>query len=155
MCLVQCGPDRLHFNWTQYMDTVTPEKWQGGGGWSQIKFSLGSLFQQREYMNNYWTVSNVGLPLTRYRGCTFKFYRAKDIDYIVYYTTCQPMLDNVMLHATAQPANMLMRKNKIIVKSQRTKPNGKLWVKKELDHQNKCKTDGTFKKNFVMKVYYY
>nr|UGV38175.1 MAG: ORF1 [TTV-like mini virus] len=132
MCLLQCGPDRLHFNWTQYMDTVTPEKWQGGGGWSQIKFSLGSLFQQREYMNNYWTVSNVGLPLTRYRGCTFKFYRAKDIDYIVYYTTCQPMLDNVMLHATAQPANMLMRKHKIIVKSQRTKPNGKLWVKKRI-----------------------
>ncbi len=132
MCLLQCGPDRLHFNWTQYMDTVTPEKWQGGGGWSQIKFSLGSLFQQREYMNNYWTVSNVGLPLTRYRGCTFKFYRAKDIDYIVYYTTCQPMLDSVMLHATAQPANMLMRKHKIIVKSQRTKPNGKLWVKKRI-----------------------
>nr|UGV38021.1 MAG: ORF1 [TTV-like mini virus] len=132
ICLYQCGPDRLHFNWTQYMQTVTPEYWQGGGGWSQIKFSLGSLYQQHEFMSNIWTKSNVALPLVRYYGCTFKFYRNLDIDYIVWYSTCLPMLDNVMLHATAQPANMLMRKHKIIVKSLRTKPNGPLYVKKRI-----------------------
>lgn len=146
MCLFQCGPDRLHYNWTQYMDTITPENWQGGGGWSQIKFSLGSLFQQREYMNNIWTVSNVGLPLVRYRGCTFKFYRTPDIDYVVYYSTCQPMLDNVMLHATAQPSNMLMRQNKIIVKSLKTKPNGRLWVKKTIRPPEQMQNSWYFQK---------
>nr|UGV38282.1 MAG: ORF1 [TTV-like mini virus] len=132
ICLYQCGPDRLHFNWTQYMQTITPEHWQGGGGWSQIKFSLGSLYQQHQYMSNVWTKSNVGLPLVRYQGCQFKFYRNLDMDYIVWYTNCLPMLDNVMLHATAQPSNMLMRKHKIIVKSLKTKPNGKLFVKKRI-----------------------
>ncbi len=112
------------------MASYVPEFWQGGGGWSQLKFSLDSLFEQRELLHNVWTTSNVGLPLVRYLGCKFKFYRTEDVDYIVYYTTCLPMLDNVYMHSNAQPSNMLMYKKKIIVKSKKTKPFGKLYVKK-------------------------
>lgn len=130
MCLFQCGPDRISYNWTQYMNTLTPEHWQGGGGWSQIRFSLGSLYEQHDYLNNIWTSSNIGLPLVRYKGCLFKFYRTYDVDYIVHYTTCQPMLDTVYQHSNAQPQNMLMYKKKILVKCLKRRPNGKLYVKK-------------------------
>nr|UGV37744.1 MAG: ORF1 [TTV-like mini virus] len=130
ICLFQCGPRRLHYNWTQYMQTMTPEYWEGGGGWSQLKFSLGSLYQQHEFMHNIWTYSNVQLPLCRYKGCMFKFYRTDKIDYIVNYEICLPMLDNVEKHAMAQPFNMLKSRHKILVKSKRTKPNGKLFKKK-------------------------
>nr|UGV36889.1 MAG: ORF1 [TTV-like mini virus] len=130
ICLFQCGPRRLHFNWTQYMQTVTPEKWEGGGGWSQLKFSMGSLYQQHEFMHNIWTYSNVQLPLCRYKGCMFKFYRTENVDYIVNYEICLPMLDNVEKHAMAQPFNMLKSRHKILVKSKRTCTNGKLYKKK-------------------------
>nr|UGV36536.1 MAG: ORF1 [TTV-like mini virus] len=125
MCLFQCGPNRLHYNYTQYMNSYTPEYWEGGGGWSQLKFTLSSLYEQREYLRNKWTTSNVALPLVRYTGCKFKFWRMWDIDYIVYYSNCLPMLDTVYQHVNAQPYNMMLYKHKVIVKSQRSTPKSK------------------------------
>nr|UGV36065.1 MAG: ORF1 [TTV-like mini virus] len=125
ICLFQCGPHRLHYNNTQYMNTYTPEYWEGGGGWGQLKFTLASLFEQRDLLRNKWTKSNVALPLCRYLGCRFKFYREPNIDYIVYYSKCLPMLDTFYQHVNAHPYNMLLYKHKIIVRSQQSKPNRK------------------------------
>nr|UGV34104.1 MAG: ORF1 [TTV-like mini virus] len=140
MCLFQGGPDRLHYNYTQYINSITPEFWEGGGGWSQLKFTLGSLYEQNEYLKNKWTKSNVALPLCRYTGCTFKFWRQYDYDYIVYYSTCLPMLDTLYQHINAQPYNMLLYKNKIIVRSlkatKRGKPYKKIRIKPPEQYRN-------------------
>nr|UGV38039.1 MAG: ORF1 [TTV-like mini virus] len=123
--LFQCGPHRLHYNYTQYMNSITPEFWEGGGGWSQIKFTLASLFEQRDLLKNKWTKSNVQMPLCRYISCKFKFWRQYDIDYIVHYSTCLPMLDTFYQHVNAHPYNMLLYKTKIVVRSQKSRPNKK------------------------------
>nr|UGV37389.1 MAG: ORF1 [TTV-like mini virus] len=132
ICLFQCGPNRLNREWTQYMNSYYPEHYEGGGGWSLIKFSLESLFEQRELMRNKWTKSNVLMPLCRYTGCKFKFYRTDDVDYIVHYSLCMPMLDTVYQHTNAQPSNMLLYRKKIIIPSKKTNPFGKLYIKKKL-----------------------
>nr|UGV38640.1 MAG: ORF1 [TTV-like mini virus] len=131
MCLFQCGPDRISNNWTQYMNSFVPEHWHGGGGWSQLKFSLGSLFEERQLVRNYWTKSNVALPLVRYGGCKLKFYRTQYVDYIVHYTKCYPMLDTSEQHTNAQPSAMLMYRKKIIVPSFTTEPHNKKPYKKK------------------------
>nr|UGV35180.1 MAG: ORF1 [TTV-like mini virus] len=120
--LFQCGPDRISYNWTDYMNSIVPEHWNGGGGWSQLKFSLGSLWEQRQIVRNVWTKSNIALPLVRYLGCSFKFYRTLDVDYIVMYNRCFPMVDTEPKHTNAQPSAMLMYKHKILVPSYKTAP---------------------------------
>nr|UGV36974.1 MAG: ORF1 [TTV-like mini virus]UGV37327.1 MAG: ORF1 [TTV-like mini virus]UGV38692.1 MAG: ORF1 [TTV-like mini virus] len=133
MCLFQAGPHRISNNWTQYMNSTTPELWDGGGGWSQLKFSLNSLYEQRQYVRNVWTKSNVALPLVRYTGCMFKFYRTQDTDYIVHYKNCLPMLDTEQQHTNAQPSAMLMYRKKILVPSFKTEPHKrKPYIKKRI-----------------------
>lgn len=107
------------------MNSYTPEWWEGGGGWSQLKFSLASLYEQRNLLRNKWTKSNVALPLCRYNGCKFKFWREWDVDYIVHYSKCLPMLDTAYQHINAHPYNMLLYKHKVIVRSIKSKPNRK------------------------------
>nr|UGV36434.1 MAG: ORF1 [TTV-like mini virus] len=129
--LFECGPNRISYNWTDYMNSYTPEHWNGGGGWSQLKFSLGSLYEQRELVRNVWTKSNIALPLVRYCGAKFKFYRTQDVDYIVNYNRCYPMVDTESKHTNSQPSAMLMYKNKIIVPSFKTAPHKrKTYIKK-------------------------
>ncbi len=36
-------------------------------------FSLASLYEDHQHLLNYWTTSNAGLNLIRYRGVKFKF----------------------------------------------------------------------------------
>nr|UGV37793.1 MAG: ORF1 [TTV-like mini virus] len=132
ICLFQCGPDRLNREWTQFMNSYYPPHYQGGGGWSQLKFSLDSLFEQRELLHNKWTKSNVQMPLCRYTGCKLKLYRTDDVDYIVHYSLCLPMLDTVYQHTNAQPNNLLLYKQKVIVPSKKTNPKGKLYKIKHI-----------------------
>lgn len=132
ICLFQCGPHRLHREWTNYINSYYPAHNEGGGGWSQLKFSLESLFEQRELLRNKWTQSNVYLPLVRYTGCKFTFYRTNNVDYIVNYSICLPMLDTLYQHTNAQPNNMLLYPQKIVVPSWHTKPRGKMYIKKKI-----------------------
>nr|UGV34768.1 MAG: ORF1 [TTV-like mini virus] len=132
ICLFQCGPHRINREWTAFMNSFYPEYYEGGGGWSQIKFSLESLYEQRQLLRNYWTASNVLLPLVRYTGCKFKFYRTNDVDYICHYSICLPMLDTVYQHTNAQPNNMLMYPKHIFVPSLKTNPRGRKYVKKKI-----------------------
>lgn len=93
-------------------------------------FSLDALWEEHLLDRNWWTKGNKGLPLVRYNGCTFKFYREEETDYAVTYRLCYPMLDSKYEHANASPYNTLLAKHRIIVPSKKHKPYGKPYVKK-------------------------
>nr|UGV36884.1 MAG: ORF1 [TTV-like mini virus] len=132
MCLFQCAKGRESFNYAQYMKSTTPEGWPGGGGWSIMIYNLGALWEQRELLHNHWTKSNEGLPLVRYNGVTFTFYREDTVDYIVHWRLCYPMTDTVQEHIIAQPSLTYLMRNRLIVASKRTKPRSKPYIKKRL-----------------------
>lgn len=106
---------RFANNWPQYRDSFTPDFAPSGGGWGIFVFNLGALFEEFLRVRNWWTSSNVDLPLCRYLGCKLRFYRSTYVDYVVNYTLSYPMTDTQLLHAEAQPARMLLGKHKIIV----------------------------------------
>nr|UGV36095.1 MAG: ORF1 [TTV-like mini virus] len=128
-CLVQGSPLRCHHNFIQYYNSKVPEFHPGGGGWSQIIFSLDSLYDDFLKLQNIWTKSNCTLPLARYRGCTMKFYQTDYVDYIVIYDTCWPMVDTYLSHADASPASMFLKKNKICIPSRQTQTRKKPFKK--------------------------
>lgn len=132
MQLFACGPNRTSFEWTEHINSFTNEYAEGGGGWSLIKFSLESLYEQRQLLRNKWTQSNVLMPLCRYNGCRFKFYRMWDVDYLVHYNLCLPMYDTVFQHTNAQPSNMLLTYKTIIVSCIKRNPHKKKYIKKKL-----------------------
>nr|UGV38797.1 MAG: ORF1 [TTV-like mini virus] len=129
-CLFWAGPDRDSNNYAQYQQSFTHPHQSGGGGWSLLVFSLQALWEEHQLDRNWWTTGNKNLPLVRYNGCKFKFYREEYNDYAVQYSLCYPMLDGKYTHANATPYNMLLQKHRIIVQSKRTKPYGKPYVKK-------------------------
>ncbi len=59
-CLFEGGPMRLSNNFYEYFGSYVPENWQGGGGWSLMVFSLDSLYEDFNLLQNYWTKSNAG-----------------------------------------------------------------------------------------------
>lgn len=111
------------------MYSFTPINQPGGGGWSIMVFSLGSLYEDYDHMLNLWTVSNLGLPLVRYTGCCFKFFQCEHTDYVVIYDTCWPMVDTPDTHADCAPGRMLTRKHRIIIPSRDTKHRRKPYKK--------------------------
>nr|UGV38625.1 MAG: ORF1 [TTV-like mini virus] len=146
--LFACNEGRLNNNWPQYRDSYTPEFQPAGGGWGLFVFNLGALFQEFQRVRNYWTVSNINLPLVRYIYCTLKFYRADNVDYVATYTTSYPMTDNELRHADAQPSRMLMRKHKIIVQS-RKHTHKKPYVKKRIYPPKQIINRWFFQRQFV------
>nr|UGV34570.1 MAG: ORF1 [TTV-like mini virus] len=150
-CIIQGSPKRCHHNFIQYYNSKVPELHPGGGGWSQLIFSLDSLYDDYQKMQNIWTTTNCNLPLVRYLGCTMKFYQTDYIDYIVVYDTCWPMVDTFLSHADSSPTSMLLKKNKISIPSRQTqtrkKPYKKVFIKPPSQLQTKwyfqrelCKT---------------
>nr|UGV39440.1 MAG: ORF1 [TTV-like mini virus] len=119
-CLLQGSPLNSSKNYIQYVYSMVPPHWPGGGGWSLIIFSLASLYEDYLHLQNIWTRSNAALPLVRYRGCRIKFFQSEDTDYIVTYDRCWPMVDTMFTHADAAPSRMLQKKHKITVPSRRT-----------------------------------
>nr|UGV38342.1 MAG: ORF1 [TTV-like mini virus] len=147
MCIFQCGPRRLCREWTTFINSYYPEHNEGGGGWSIVKFSLESLFEQKELLRNKWTASNVLMPLVRYCGCKLKFYRTHDVDYICNYSLCLPMKDTIYQHTNAQPNNMLLYKQKVIVPSKKTAPYRKNFIVKKLKPPDQFKNQWYFQQD--------
>lgn len=150
-CLFQGGPDRTNNNYIQYVYSFIPAKQPGGGGWSLLVFSLDSLYEDYNHLENVWSNSNAGLPLIRYLGCKFQFYQTEETDYVVNYDNCWPMVDTPHKHADSAPFRMLMKKHKIIIPSRQTqrrkKPYKKVFIKPPAQMINKwyfqhdiCKT---------------
>lgn len=142
--LFQAGPDRDSNNYAQYQDTIVEEHLPGGGGWSLLLFSLDALWEEHEKDRNWWTVSNKGLPLVRYVGCTFKFFRDLDVDYAVSYELCYPMVDTPYKHANSSPFITLLAKRRFIVPSFRHKPRGKPYIKKKFHPPSQMKNKWYF-----------
>nr|UGV38197.1 MAG: ORF1 [TTV-like mini virus] len=115
ICLFQTGKGTIFQNYAQYQDSFIPEGESGGGAWSALVFNLGGLYQEYQKLHNRWSRSNLGLPLTRYLGCKFKFWRSWDTDYIIHWQTCPPMTDTELLHLNAQPYMTQLTKNHLII----------------------------------------
>lgn len=124
-----CNKETISKNFRQWEFSIIPEHWPGGGGFSITKYSLEGLFEQHELDRNWWTKSNMQLPLIRYLYATFKFYRSRDVDYVVNVYTCQPMLATAALYTSCQPSMMMMHYNSIFVPSKITNPKGKNYRK--------------------------
>lgn len=120
-CLFQGSALRKSNNYWQYPHTIIPEKFPGGGGWGLQVISLSSLWEDYQHLSNYWSQSNAGLPLVKFKGIKLIFYQNQTTDYVLEIENCWPMVDTPLKHANSQPQRMLMSKKKIIVPSMLTK----------------------------------
>lgn len=120
-CLLQGNIKRCNNNYIQYLYSYVPPLTPGGGGWSLMVFSLGSLYEDYDHLKNIWTKSNAGLPLARFKGATFTLYQDEQTDYIFTYDSCWPMVDTPHTHADSSPFRMLQKRHKITVPSRQTK----------------------------------
>nr|UGV38596.1 MAG: ORF1 [TTV-like mini virus] len=140
-CLCMFNEARLPFNSVMYKESFVPENYPGGGGFTVMKFTLQNLYEMHKFCTNWWTESNLNLPLCRYIGCSIKFYQSAIVDYVVKYSTELPAISNKLTYPSTQPSMLMMSRNKIIVPSRKTKPNRKpytkIYIKPPAQLQNK------------------
>ena len=130
LCLLACGRGRINHNYILTCESIVPTKEPGGGAWSILQFSLRVLWDEYTHYRNWWTTSNQGLPLCRYNGCKFKFYRAKDTDYIVTPQITGPFEVTRDIYLNTQPYRHLMNKKSFIVRRQKQNSTSKPYIKK-------------------------
>lgn len=118
-CLFQGSVLRLSHNYIQGIYNQTPEPYPSGGGWSLLVYSLDSLFEDWQHLENIWTKGNAGLPLVRYTGCKFKLYQTENTDYVFSYDNCWPLVDTQYTHADSSPPRMLQKLHKVVVPSRK------------------------------------
>nr|UGV37914.1 MAG: ORF1 [TTV-like mini virus] len=128
--LFQAGLGRYSYNYTMYKESYVPQHEPGGGGWCYLMFSLGNLYTENQRLQNWWTVSNKGLNLVRYRGVKIKFYRQKHTDYVVTWSNEYPMEVGKYHFPSLHPQRMLQYNHKIVVPSYDTLPQSKKPYKK-------------------------
>ena len=80
-----------------------------------MQLTLRALFDEYKKYRNWWTVSNQGLPLVKYLGCQFKFYRSAQTDYIVIPILTPPYAVTEEIYLNTQPSRALMNRRKIVV----------------------------------------
>nr|UGV34317.1 MAG: ORF1 [TTV-like mini virus] len=140
-CLFQGSTKTISTNYIQYIYATVPPNWPGGGGWSIMVFTLTSLFEDFEHLENIWTKTNLGLPLVKYKGCQLKFYQTYDTDYIAVYDRCWPMVDTNLTHLDSAPSRMIQKRHKVVMPSKKThprrKPYKKVFVKPPSQMQSK------------------
>lgn len=90
-----------------YEESIVPEHWPGGGGFSVSKWTLCALYDIHQKCRNWWTGSNVDLPLCKYRGVKLKFYQTEWTDYCIRIQTQLPAASNKLTYPSCQP-NMIM-----------------------------------------------
>nr|QWK51328.1 ORF1 [Rodent Torque teno virus 3] len=100
-------------------DTLMPKgraivNWEGGGVDSG-HFTLLDLYWEEMFFRARWTKSNQGFNLARYFGVEIKLYRYVEYSYIFWYSVDDEMDDTEPMHV-AHPSQMLLYKNKVIVK---------------------------------------
>lgn len=124
-----------------YVDSIVPEHWPGGGGFSVMKFSLESIYETFLRCQNWWTKSNVDLPLCRYTGCSIKLYQCNNIDYAVKVQREWPANSNKLTYPSCQSSMFMMSKGKIVVPSKknetRKRPYKKIFVRPPPQMQSK------------------
>lgn len=120
--LFQAAPGTKTNNFELFKENVTSPLYPGGGGWSIFQLSLDELYKRHERLENWWTVSNKGLPLVRYLNVRLKFYRQQTTDYVVNYQISYPFQLTKYHYMSTQPQRMLMFHKKIVVPSFQTSP---------------------------------
>nr|UGV34248.1 MAG: ORF1 [TTV-like mini virus] len=124
-----CNKKRLSNNYRQTEQSLVPEWGPGGGGFSITTYSLDALYEQHELDRNWWTKSNMNLPLVRFLGGNLKCYKSADTDWVVKIHTCFPMLATDLLYVSCQPSMLMMSSNSYIIPSKKTEPRGKSYKK--------------------------
>ncbi len=139
-CIFEGGTQRLSNNFYEYFGSYVPVGQYGGGGWSLMVFSLDSLWEDFELLQNVWSKSNAGLPLVTYQGASLKFYQSSTTDYVVKIERCWPMVDTPLTHANTHPQRLLLDRKSIKIPSlqtkRRKKPYKRVWVKPPSQLQN-------------------
>nr|UGV38657.1 MAG: ORF1 [TTV-like mini virus] len=116
-CLIYYNNDRLGFNSVMYEKSIVPFHWPGGGSFCVSKFTLDGLFDMHKECRNWWTGSNLDLPLCKYKGCTLTFYQAQNTDFIFKVTNEQPAVSNKLTYPSTHPQIMLMSNQHHILSS--------------------------------------
>lgn len=127
--LIICGEGRQQFNFTQHRYELTPAKMAGGGSFAHLVWNLGFLYEEHEKWRNFWTTPNEGFDLGRYTGTTLRIFRPPTVDVVVMYTTSYPMLTNMGTHPACHPQRLMLAFKKVIIQSQKRKPNAKKFKK--------------------------
>lgn len=115
LLLLACGQKRINHNFTLFAESIVPKEEPGGGGWSIMQLTLRALYDEYKKYRNWWTTSNQGLPLVKYLGCQFKFYRSAQTDYIVTPQLCPPFDVTEHTYLNTQPSRQMMNKHSIII----------------------------------------
>nr|UGV34220.1 MAG: ORF1 [TTV-like mini virus]UGV34627.1 MAG: ORF1 [TTV-like mini virus]UGV34862.1 MAG: ORF1 [TTV-like mini virus]UGV37638.1 MAG: ORF1 [TTV-like mini virus]UGV39558.1 MAG: ORF1 [TTV-like mini virus] len=119
MCLVWYNNERIGHNSVMYENSITPEHWPGGGGFSIVKMSLETLYDLHTKCRNWWTTSNAELPLCRYLGTKIRMYQCDQLDYVVKIQNTLPARSNKLSYPSCHPNYMLMSRNKIVIPSRK------------------------------------
>nr|UGV34993.1 MAG: ORF1 [TTV-like mini virus] len=131
LCLFACGRQRTNHNYILTCESYVPESEPGGGSWSIFQFTLRVLYDEFIHFRNWWTHSNQALPLARFLGSNFKFYRSADTSYIVTPITCGPFEVTKETYLDTQPSRRLMDKRSFIVPQLGRGPLKKTYIKKK------------------------
>lgn len=110
-----CNDQRLGNNAIQYLDSIAPHYFPGGGGFGIIQFTLQGLYEQFIKATNWWTQTNCSLPLIRYNFCKLKFYRTENVDYVVKIIRCYPLRATHDLYMQTQPSILMRDKHSILI----------------------------------------
>nr|UGV35845.1 MAG: ORF1 [TTV-like mini virus] len=119
--LFVCNRERFAFNYDLYETSIVPQHLPGGGGFSIKNFSLQALFDEHEHARNFWTKTNMDLPLCRFLGCKLTLFQSENTDYIVSYSNQLPLVSNLAMYNTMQPSLHHMTKHSILVQSKQNK----------------------------------
>lgn len=113
-----------------------------------MRFTLSVLYEQFLYWQNFWTKSNKNYDLCRYTGCKFKLWRDPIFDYIVAYDINPPLTVGPLVYQSCQPERMLLRKHKVIVRSQLHAPRAKPYKLIKIKPPRMLCTKWFFQKDF-------
>lgn len=133
----------------QWLDSVAPHDFPGGGGFSIMQFTLQALYEDFIKARNWWTRSNCTLPLIRYRGVTLKFYRAERFDYIVHIHRCYPLKATDELYMSTQPGIMGLTKRAIHVPCRQNSANKKPYKRVRVKPPTQMQTGWHFQKDIA------
>lgn len=120
-----CTSDRISNNAIQYLDSIAPHHFPGGGGFGIIQFTLQGLYEQFVKATNWWTQTNCSLPLIRYNYCNLKFYRTENFDYVVKIIRCYPLKATNDLYMSTQPSILMRDKHSILIPCRKNGKNRK------------------------------
>ncbi len=136
------------YNFISHIYDYVPKDFNFGGGFTIMRFSLGVLYEQFQHWQNYWTKSNRNYDLCRYTGCKIKLFRDPLIDYVVAYDRNPPFTVGPYAYQSTHPQRMLLRKHRIIIRSQLHAPKAKPYKIVKIPPPRMLCTKWFFQKDF-------